>query len=283
MNPTVSMALKKASAIRKEHNFNIYQPVNIFDLCINMDITVRFVDINMEGMYFSQQDGMSPQILISNQRPLQRRMFTCAHELGHHIFGHGSKVDLLVNNESGGYNEEEFLVDTFAGSLLMPITGVMAEFAKRNLNINQATPKDFLTISSVFGTGYQTLITHCLKNKILNDFVANSLSKITPAKILHNIIDTNEITSHFKIIDEFYSATTVDLEVENVIILPNNSVVDSMYLRKYKEIKNETAYIAEKSGITRVTNSNGNNYFVRIQSNSYIGLAEFRHLEQSND
>jgi len=41
----------------------------------------------MEGMYYR---GDPARIVIGARRPLSRRNFTCGHELGHHIFGHGS-------------------------------------------------------------------------------------------------------------------------------------------------------------------------------------------------
>jgi Zn-dependent peptidase ImmA (M78 family) len=55
-------------------------------------VAVRFNDINMEGMY---QRGAPPRIHVSARRPLPRRAYNCAHELGHHVFGHGSSIDEL--------------------------------------------------------------------------------------------------------------------------------------------------------------------------------------------
>src|SRR5438874_2727281 len=141
MNDLVMMASRKAGNIRRRHKFTAYQPINVFDLCFDMGITVRFVEINMEGMYVSRPDGSLPQILISNQRPLPRRAFTCAHELGHHLFEHGTKVDALADGTSKKYDGHEFLVDTFAGALLMPVTAVLTEFAKRDWSIDLSTPE----------------------------------------------------------------------------------------------------------------------------------------------
>jgi hypothetical protein len=53
-------------------------------------VTVRFNNINMEGMY---QRGAPPRIHLSARRPLSRRTYNCAHELGHHVFGHGSSIE----------------------------------------------------------------------------------------------------------------------------------------------------------------------------------------------
>ena len=50
-------------------------------------------------------------IFISSLRPTGRQHFTCAHELGHHIFNHGMKIDELVSKKESSYNDDEFLVD----------------------------------------------------------------------------------------------------------------------------------------------------------------------------
>src|SRR6266487_5476530 len=132
MNSLYRDAILKASEVRKQLGVNMFQPLNIYDSCINLEVNVKFVDVNMEGFYV-KQGGMST-ILISSQRPFPRRCFTCGHELGHHVFNHGLKVDIL-SDESGrstSKNRDEILVDAFAAALLMPVGGIQAEFAKRN-------------------------------------------------------------------------------------------------------------------------------------------------------
>lgn len=282
MNPFVTMALKKASEIRRQNNFDMYQPINIFDLCTNLGLTVRFVDINMEGMYIQQENGMHPQILLSNQRPLPRRFFTCAHELGHHLFGHGTKIDALIEEGVGstGYDKDEFLVDTFAGALLMPVSGILAEFAKRNWSINNARPLQFYTISSFFGTGYQSLITHCRVNKVITEQYAITLLKTAPSKILSSILGSGVNNSHFKIVDVETPISVIDLEVANFIFLPEHIKPEGAQLIKYKDTSIGTAYVAEKPGIVRAASlDNTDSFFIRIQNANYIGLAEYRHLE----
>jgi Zn-dependent peptidase ImmA (M78 family) len=284
MNDLVLKASRKASEIRRANNYTKYQPLNIFDLCIKLDLTVRFVDVNMEGMYFSQQDGTSPQILISTLRPLPRRVFTCAHELGHHLFGHGDKVDAIADEKVAMYDKDEYLVDTFAGNLLMPIAAVLAELAKRNWDINRATPEQVYTISSIFGTGYNTLITHCYKNNVLNEAMALSLGKSKPATILKNLVGTDIPNSHFKIFDEQNPSKAVDLEQNNILIIPAKDVPQGNHLIKLKTLSNRVVYRAEKAGIIRISNAeNESGYFVRIQSAGYQGFAEYRHLEKEKE
>lgn len=275
-------ALLKADEIRRKLKLNMFQPVNIFDACIDLGLTVRFVEINMEGMYVSSENGTFPTILLSNQRPLPRRIFTCAHELGHHFFEHGTRVDALSDqtNSLPSNNNEESLVNAFAGALLMPIAGIQSEFVKRGWKPQTISPVQLYTICSVFGTGYQTLIVHCQANKIFDEAKGNSLLKYTPAKILKNILGTIDNNSHFKIIDSQTDLSVIDIEVSNFIILPTNFRLEGSHLQKYQETLNGSVYIAVKPGIIRVAAlDNSVSYFIRIQNANYIGLAENRHLE----
>lgn len=285
MNPLVVRALKKADQIRTKLERDIFEPVNIFDDCAKLGLTVRFIDVNMEGMYISQEDKNST-ILLSNQRPLPRRCFTCAHELGHHVFGHGTKVDALTEegNNFRSDDDEEFLVDVFAGALLMPIAGIQREFLKRNWSTQTASPMQFYTISNVFGTGYATLITHCRVNRLIDDAKAKELLKTTPAKLLKMMMGSDSLKSYFKIIDPHSESSLVDLEVSNYLFLSKDVEVTGNHLEKVQQTDTNLVYVARKPGIIRVATTDNNiAYFVRIQNSAYIGLAENRHLEDLKD
>lgn len=279
-------ALLKADEVRMQLGLNMFQPLNIFDSCITLGLSVRFVDINMEGMYIRQKDETHPTILMSNQRPLPRRCFTCAHELGHHVFNHGIKLDVLMDEEfhSASNESDELLVDSFAGALLMPIAGIQAEFAKRNWSPQKASAIQFYTICSAFGTGYKTLIVHCRANKIITEQKASDLLKSTPAKILKSFSQPNTHNAYFKIIDSHSHLSTIDLEVANYIILPPSTRIEGDHLKKYIETPIGTVHIAVKPGIVRAASPDESiGSFIRVQNTGYIGLAENRHLENETD
>ena len=286
MNPLFRKAILKADEVRMSLGLDMYESVNVFDACIKFGLTVRFVDVNMEGMYVKYLNDKHPTILISSLRPLPRRCFTCAHELGHHSFNHGTRLDVLEDqdNLSSSYDSDELLVDSFAGAFLMPVAGVHAEFAKRNLLPKEASPIQFYTISSYFGTGYQTLVTHSKINKIITESKSKELLKYTPAKILEIYFKSSCDKSHFKIIDTHSKLSVIDLEVLNYIILPSTVKIEGNHLKQIKQTNIGNAYAALKPGVVRAASSNhSNSYFIRIQNTGYVGLAENRHLENETD
>ncbi len=271
-------AMRKAGEVRKILNLNMHEPINIFDSCSKLGLDVRFVDVNMEGMYVKQDDSSYSTILLSSLRPLPRRVYTCAHELGHHVFGHGTKVDEVNSDGYSSDNEEEKLVDMFAGTILMPVVAIKAEFIKRNWNPEEVGPIEFFTISSFFGTGYRTMIVHSRANKIISRTKAEQLLKITPQKLLKNIMGEEMETSHFKIFDKKYVPKIIDLEVNNYIVLPNTLNIESNHLEEFKDIPMGKVFRAKNAGISRGQDDDIS-CFIRIQNERYVGLAEYRHLE----
>jgi Zn-dependent peptidase ImmA (M78 family) len=104
---------------------------------------------------------------------LPRRAFTCAHELGHHFFGHGSTIDEPKDDaQIGHFSPNEFLAEAFAGFLLLPAQGVKRAFSSRGIEVATATPEQMYTIASSFGVGYETIIEH----------LTHSLRHIKPAR-----------------------------------------------------------------------------------------------------
>lgn len=278
MNQLYTNAIRKASEVRLKLGFNLYEPINIYDVCSKLEIDVQFVDINMEGLYVN---NTQPKILLSSLRPFPRRVFTCGHELGHHVFNHGLKVDILSEEESSASkNNDEILVDAFSAHLLMPISCVQSEFRKRKLDFQTAKPIDYYAVSSALGVGYQTLITHCRVNKLTTDWKTIELLKYTPAKIFKSYIKDIEDKTFFKVIDIKDDTKPIDLETSNYIILPNDFEIDANFLEKNQETEVGSLFLAKKSGISSIhSNNNGNSCFVRIQPQNYNGFADYRHLE----
>lgn len=282
MNILFLNAIKDATKLRFNLGLNMFESLNIYDICRDSGVMVKIVNINMEGIYVKADNHNKPTILLSNERPLPRRVFTCAHEYGHYFYGHGSKIDTqdYTKKYTTEQNQEELLVNTFAGSLLMPVSGVQSQFAKRKLKPNKAHPVHFYLISSYFGVGYHTLVYHCKINKIISFDKTQSLLKYTPARILKENFSDNIENSHFKYVDNVSQPAIADLEVNNYLILPSGSFPNSNYLEEIEETKLGIIYMAIKPGISEVESSNYKNSIkVRIERKNYVGLSKYRHLE----
>src|ERR1700722_13267739 len=208
-----TQAMQAAAATRAKAKLDQHGPICIYGLCETLGVTVRFNAINMEGMY---QRGLPARIHLSARRPLPRRAYNCAHELGHHVFGHGSSVDELREDakENPWEDPKEFLADTFAGFALMPIMGLRHAFATRGWKPETATATQMFTIACDFGVGYGTLLTHLSAGvSMISRARAAALQRVTPKALRADILGA--LTPEpFIVTDRHRAGPTIDAEVK---------------------------------------------------------------------
>jgi Zn-dependent peptidase ImmA (M78 family) len=106
----------------------------------------------------------APKILLSSLRPQGRRNFTCAHEIGHHIFGHGEQFDELTDEKSTMRKNDpkEFSADCFAAYFLMPKSTIENGMKRRGYAYESMKPIQVYSLASWLGVGYSTLVNHLL-------------------------------------------------------------------------------------------------------------------------
>ena len=146
---------------REEAGIPFGTPLNVYDLCelLQPRVRVRFADYSMEGCYCRSD---RPLIEVSALRPLGRRVFNTAHELGHHELGHpGMRLDEhLEEGADENSDPDEFAANAFAGFLLMPKIGVRQAFSVRGWSIANPKPEQAFVVACHFGVGYETLVNH---------------------------------------------------------------------------------------------------------------------------
>lgn len=258
-------------------------PLCIYKLCEAHGVVVRFVDVNMEGMY---QRSATPRIFISSLRPVARRAFNCAHELGHHLFGHGSTVDQLYEERSKEDRDQpnEILVNAFAAFALMPTLGLRDAFTRRKLNPGQATPEQLFAVASNFGVGYSTLVNHMAYGvETISPLRANELLKSSPKTIRASLLGA-PTDAPLVVADEHWNANTLDLEVDALVLLPTGVSVDATVLAPKGTAGSMELFQALAPGIRRATVL-GTQWatFIRVSRKRYVGLAKYRHLEDLGD
>lgn len=275
-------ALQASIKIRMQNGFGLENSINVYELCRRLGVRVYFVGDSLEGMY---SRGSIPRIFISSLRPIARRAFNCAHELGHHLFGHGSSIDQLQEQSSGKRKpNEEFLVDVFAGHLLMPVLGVRHAFARRGWTSQTASPEQVFSIASGFGVGYSTLINHLLFG--LRDVTtarAKELHRVPVSSIKKNLIG-EDLGKHCLVVaDEHQEFSEIECEVGSRIVLPPNSLVagDILVFSSHSSIG--PVYIANRVGLTYAKCKLNWSAKVNVMPLAYKGFAKFRTLEQCDD
>ena len=278
-----TQAMQVAIDTRGKAKLDQHRPTCIYSLCETLGIRVRFNHINMEGMY---QRGKPPRIHLSAHRPLPRRVFNCAHELGHHTFGHGSSVDELREDakDHPWDDPKEFLADTFAGFVLMPTIGLRRAFAVRGWEPEVASPAQMFQIACDFGVGYRTLITHLFASiHMISRRRATILQRTTPKELRATIL--GEPTPESLIVSDCHRVgSTLDAEVNTLLLLPPRTETNGASLAYERDLACGRLFRAIRPGIAQASADGGGwTIFVRIAPEAYVGLAEYRHLERDLD
>jgi len=215
-------AMRASVKARTKAGLDLINPICVFDLCERLGVTVRFTDINMEGMY---DRVPKPRIHLSSLRPLPRRVFTCGHELGHHEFGHGSTIDEMREEAEALRTDspDEFLANCFSAFTLMPIIGLRGAFARRGCTAVTADEVQIFTVACNFGVGYATLVSH-LAYGIGEITAARSrqLLKSSPKSIRCKLLGDNS-AEPLVLVDGLWVARAVDAEVGTSILLPHGT------------------------------------------------------------
>lgn len=279
----VMKGMQASIAARTKIGADLQSPICVYGMCEAHNVTVRFNDINMEGMYDREP---KPRIHVSVLRPLARRAFTCAHELGHHVFGHGSTIDELRDDQAKNADRppNEVLADAFAAFVLMPTLGLREAFNKRGLDPNGASAADMYAIACNFGVGQATLVNHLAYGiGMVNPVQRAQLGRITPKMIRTELL--GEVVAEPLIVaDQHWNSPTLDMEQGALVLLPSGVVVDTTMLMPERDLATGRLFRATKPGITRVVIP-GTSWatYVRIARRQYVGLARFRHLEEMAD
>jgi Zn-dependent peptidase ImmA (M78 family) len=106
-----------------------YPEASLLDLAQNEDISVYEADLstigpNISGIleYDDDNTKKNPRIFISSGINENRKLFTLAHELGHHFLHEGRKLrlDTLDYSKKDKDTKEESEANYFAATLLVP-------------------------------------------------------------------------------------------------------------------------------------------------------------------
>lgn len=277
-------ALDKSLEVREEVGIPFGEPLNIYDLCDSLSprVRVRFAPYSMEGCYCG---GDRPLIEVSALRPIGRRAFSTAHELGHHILGHaGMRLDeRLAFGRGGSIDPDESAANAFAGFLLMPKIGVRKAFNIRGWSISDPQPEEVFVVACHFGVGYETLVSHLAYGlKAISETQAEQLEKIGLPKIRRKILGAVEC-DRLWVADKSYAMTTLDTEVGTTLLLPHGCSVEFDNLINVGDIPAGRVFTATAPGITRAEAPDGWAVLIRVARYQYSGWSQNRHLEPAED
>ena len=270
-NQIVAKALKTR---KKYLSASSNTPICPYNLADAMGFDIRFVKINsFEGMYLAEE-GV---ILISAERPEGRKAFTCAHELGHHILGHGTIIDEII--EVGSDKEIEKEADFFASMLLMPPSVVKRAVNDTGANFNNLTNEQVYILSKYLGVSYLALINQMHFSLSLID--RNSYNRLKQGKlpqIKQNLLQRKTDAEVF-VVGNWWRERAIDVSVGDHLIFDEVITIEGSSLDDSSDGSERIVYQAIKPGITKISNNNGWSAFVRVSKRKFVGMYQYMHEE----
>jgi hypothetical protein len=219
-------------------------------------------------------------------RPPGRQAFTCAHEFGHHVYGHGEQFDELVEDRQTArkFDEKEFIADCFAGALLMPKSADLKGLSARSLQAETAQAHELYGVSSWLGVGYTALLYHM--NKVLGLLSADRLAILEKVRLpaIRKTILGQDRSEHLIVADDPWSGRAIDAQVSDLIMLPPAAQTEGSVLEVIRRDSQLCLAQAVQPGVGRVIQPGTNwVHFTRVSRKEFVGLARFRHLEEVQD
>jgi hypothetical protein len=272
-----------ALRIRQKAHIAPDHPCSVFDLAQDLGVEVRLAALpSAEGVYSPGK----PVIVVSSLRPPGRQSFTCAHELGHHAYGHGEQFDELAEErgKTRRYDPKEFEADCFASALLMPKTAVLKGLAGRGWTPKTLSPEQCYRLASWLGVGYGTLIANMTWGLgLLNDAQAEALKKVKPPQI-RELILKQACKEHLVVVDGEWTGRAIDAQAGDLILLPAGATVESSVAEELRSDASGCLVRASEPGMGRALSSDGKwAQFLRVSRKQFVGLARFRHLKEVED
>lgn len=279
----VLSSTRKALQVRAEARVGSADALCIYDLASHLGLEVRMANYpSMEGMYCRSEN---PLIIVSSLRPAGRQVYTCAHELGHHVFGHGYRVDELTPDRvpQKRFDPVEFQADCFAGALLMPPTAINHAFHVRGWKPQSCTPEQALTIAGCFGVGYTTIIHHLSRAMhVLAEQDAERLLRYQVKQLRANLLG-EPCDGDLYVVDQHWPTRPIDVLIGDRIILPNEAAFEGACVTVERQKATQMILRAVAQGCGRIVLPNeSDSKQVRVSRRGYHGRCIYRHLEDDD-
>lgn len=274
------MALRASIEMRRKARIPLESPISIYDFAEALGVEVRFVGgSSFSGMYAKGHDV----VFVPAERPAGRRVFTCAHELGHWRFGHGTRVEMLDFERDDCEIPDEILANQFAAYLLMPSRAINAAFQQRSIQTKRASALELHAIACQFGVGYETLVTHLRWSESLIDHAQmQDLLKTQPRSIRAQILGTNS-PGHLVFTDVHWKSVPIDLEVGDTAIVPAGVSLRGASVKFVQNCRFGDIVEATRPGVTQAICSGDWAHMIRVSRKQFVGRGIFRHLEEDDE
>jgi len=206
-----------------------------------------------------------------------RQHFTAAHELGHHVLGHGTSFDAVIDEfgEANDLTPDEVAADAFARYILMPPRAVQVAFRQRGFDLGHLEPLAVYRAACWLGVGYSTLLNQMLYSLgLLKPLDYKRLSKISPKNIkakLAGAVSDHDVWP----VDHLWVDRRLRTQLGDLLI----GLAPGRSTHMLKELEGGK-YIANAVGESVFPLATGGSLTVSVSRAAYVGFYEYRYLRE---
>ena len=281
MMALASQAAKEAMRLRSALRIPPFGTVCPIDIAIELGIAVWLQALpSVEGIYSS---GKRATIVVSTERPWGRIRHTCSHEIGHHVFRHGSSIDGL-NQSNGGWQPEEYISDRFATALLMPKLAVTSALKRRRIDVRSLNPEQTFVLAQDFGVGYESFVSHLQRTLRLIESSSASRLRASGRKLqfLRCSVAGFVAPHDVFVADEHWGIRPLDIQSGDIVKVPSNATFHGRCAQIMMSPMPHLKGVAPGEGQLRIPNRK-RAIRIRVCRRGFTGLAKYRHLEEYDE
>ena len=272
-------AAREAARVRSGLGIGPTSSACPLDVAGALGVVVRLHALpSLEGMY---APGDRDTVLLGAERPWGRIRHTCGHELGHHVFHHGTCVDELCVGRRRTWRPEEYLADRFSTALTMPKLAVADALRRRGWDAATLTAGQAFVLAQDFGVGYRNLVSHAERTLgMLSRAAADSLRRQGRSLArLRNAVAGFEVEHDVFVGDEHWGARPMDIETGDIVVVPNDALFAGRCACLSREPEAHLVAVAPGEGKLKLR-TRQEPIRVRAGRRGFTGLARYRHLEE---
>ncbi len=277
------VGFRQAAEVRRRLLIPMEHAICPFDIARQIGIEVWYQCLpSLAGMY---SGGNDPTIIIGSDRPWGYQRMTCAHEIAHHEFKHGTRVDEYVEGDKSSRNDpEERLANSFASSLLMPRAAVARAFANRGWNLDTPSSRELFVVAGQLGVGYAALVHHLRWSiRSLTETTFQRLLTVQPKEIKHTILGFST-PCNLWVVDRAWCDRPLDVVVGDLMLCPRDIRVEGRVVEQEQSDLKGQLLRATRRGIARLELAQDDwSTFVRVMPRTYSGTATNRYLEDPDE
>lgn len=187
-------AIGKATECHEELSLDLFARVDVFAAFPALGLKLMFQPLkSCAALYIPEGPfGGKPGALVNSNHPLALQRYSASHELGHHRYGHGPRIDREdeMRLKTRAATPEEQLAEAFAAWFLMPpeLADVIFEDI---LRLERAhNPPDVYQAALRFGSSYTACCVHLPSLKKLSRSESEEFAKIPLKRLKQELTDT---------------------------------------------------------------------------------------------